>query len=421
MDIPLGWRTRAMHSASTHPFAVAARRVVTSATALTLASGAHKAAMFALRARIGQVGGASALGALTSVLTATWMISAFSHLGLPDRAMVRGAVAADEDAQHTQARHGLFLGTAALALVGALALTLPGAADPWLAALLVTGALAQHASTLTTQTLRGRGRPALEATALTLAALGLGLGAWRARDPREVAVAYAGQGAVFVGVFLVGLAVVPALRPRWPRPRAALAETRESLPIFVVGVTGFALGSADLMVGALVLDDAAVGALTCATMVVRTSFQVPWIVGTLALRWVRDAGPARMRVVGLLAGTAAILGALAGLSAWLTRGLAAQLFGVPLARFEDALAASAWLAPVISVGCVVLPQAMALALRGSLRATLAAAAVTALATFSLAAPLGLVGVQLGYALGHATLGAGLLFALWRSTPREQAP
>jgi hypothetical protein len=64
---------------------------------------------------------------------------------------------------------------------------------------------------------------------------------------------------------------------------------------------------------------------------------------------------------------------------------------------------------------------MALALRGSLRATLAAAAVTALATFSLAAPLGLVGVQLGYALGHATLGAGLLFALWRSTPREQAP
>jgi len=410
-----------MRFASTHPFAVAARRVATSAAALTLASSAHKAALFALRARTGHLGGASALGALTSVLTATWMIGAFSHFGLPDRALVRGAVAADEDVAQTQARHGLFLATAAVALVISLAATLPGAVDPWLAALLVMGALGQHASTVTTQTLRGRGRPALEATTLTLAALLLGLGSWQAHDPRTIALAYALQGVVFVGALVVGLTRLPALRPRWPRPREALGEVRESLPIFVVGVTAFGLGSADLMASSLVLDDASVGGLTCATMGVRTGFQVPWIVGTLGLGWVRDAGPSRMRVVGALAGGAALLGALTGLAAWLTRGIAAQLFGIPVAQFEGAVAVSALLAPPVYVACVVLPLAMALSLRGALRATVVAAGVTALLSLALAAPLGVLGVQLGYALGHAVLAAGLVLALRARAADAEAP
>lgn len=392
------------------------RRLVTGTTVLAIASGAHKAAMFAMRARVGQLGGAEALGAVTGVLTVTWMVCALSHLGMPDHALVRAAVPDRDAEQHARARHTLFFATALAALAVSMALALPGAADPGLAGLLVLGAIAQHLSSVTLQTLRGWERPGLESLALGVAAVLLAASAWLANDARGVAASYAMQGVVFVGALGWGVAKIPSLRPAWPSVAGTLAEVRASLPIFVVGVTAFGLGSSDVMATSFALGDAAVGRMTCATMVVRTGFQVPWILGTLALARARAAGPARMRLVLGLVVVTVLLAAGAGGTALVTGELAARAFGVPLAQFEHALFWSAMLAPVTYVPVVLLPLGMALALARTVRATLAAALVTAIASLGLAR-FGVVGVQVGYALGHLVLAIGLLIAL-RRAPTE---
>lgn len=395
------------------------RPLVVGASLLTVASAAHKVAMFVLRARVGQLGGEEALGAVTSVLTATWMVSALSHLGLPDHALVRAALP-DEDAERrSRERHTLFLFSAGLALVISLALTVPRAADATLATLLVIGAIAQHGASVTLQTLRGAGRPQLEAISLGVAAALLAGGAWLAADARSVAWSYVAQAAVFVVALAVGARLVPALRPAWPSLAAARAEVRRSLPLFVVGVTAFGLGSSDVMVSSYALGDAAVGRLTCATMVVRTGFQVPWILGTLALSRVADAGASRARFVTGLALVAALLAAGAAATAMLSGDLAARAFGVPREAFDHALVVSSLLAPVAYVAVVLLPLGMALALAPTLRVTLAGAAVAVVASVALARPYGLVGVQIGYALGHLVLALGLFVALRRAAPAEK--
>lgn len=389
-----------------------ARPLLTGATILTLTSGAHKAAMFAMRARVGQLGGAEALGALTGALTVTWMVCALSHFGLPDHALVRAAVPDEDAARHARARQALFFVSAMGAFVVSAALMLPTSPDPWLAGALVFGALAQHLASVSLQTLRGWERPSLESLALGVAAALLAGSAWLAADPRSVALGYALQGLVFVAALAWALANVPALRPAWPSAADAWREVRASLPIFVVGVTAFGLGSSDVMTTSFTLGDAAVGQLTCATMVVRTGFQVPWILGTLALARARAAGAARMRMVAALVGIALVLALGAAGTALVTGELAAQAFGVPLAEFEHALRWSAMLAPVTYVPIVLLPLGMALSLRKTLRATLVAALVTATASLGLSR-FGVAGVQLGYAIGHAALALGLLVALRR--------
>ncbi|MFO0683701.1 MAG: hypothetical protein U0234_16700 [Sandaracinus sp.] len=396
-----------------------ARQLVTGASLLTLASGAHKAAMFVMRARVGQLGGAQALGAVTSVLTLTWMISALSHLGLPDHALVRAALPDADAVARGRARHTLFLFSAGLALVLSLGLALPRASDAGLAALLVIGAIAQHASSVTLQTLRGAGRPGLESISLAIAATLLAAGAWLASDSRSVAASYVVSGLVFVGALALGMRTVPALRPAWPRAQAALDEVRRSLPLFVVGVTAFGLGSSDVMVSSYVLGDAAVGRLTCATMVVRTGFQVPWILGTLALARIHEAGADRARLIRALALVAALLGVAAGGTAVLTGELASRAFGVPLAEMDRALVVSAGLAPIVYVAVVLLPLGMALALGPTLRATLAAAAVAVLVSVVLAHTHGIEGVQIGYAIGHLVLAAGIFLGL-RRAPEARA-
>lgn len=369
--------------------------------------------MFVMKARVGHLGGADALGALTSVLTVTWMIAALSHLGLPDQAMVRAAVPDEDPDARARARHSIFLGTAALALVAALMITVPSASDPWLAASLVVGAIAQHASSVALQTLRGLERPGLESSALGLAAALLIGGAWLANEPRHVAASYLAQGGVFVGALVLGAIALPSLRPVWPSARGVLDEVRRSLPIFVVGVTGFGLGNADVILTRLALGDVAVGELSCATMVVRTGFQVPWVIGTLALARARDAGPTRMRLVAMLAGVSLLVAIGASIAALLAGELTSRALGVPLADFEDALWVAAWLAPAAYVAVVMLPLGMALALQDTVKVTLAAFAVTMALGLSLARPMGLSGVQIGYAVGHLALAVGLAIALAR--------
>jgi hypothetical protein len=374
--------------------------------------------MFVMKARVGQLGGAEALGALTGVLTATWMIAALSHLGIPDHAMVRAAVPEEDAERRARARHALFLSTTAVALGLSLGFGILGTSDPWLAGLLVVGAIAQHASSVTLQTLRGLARPGLESASLGLAAAVLLGGAWLASEPRHVGASYLAQGAVFVGALGVGLVALPSLRPAWPSARGALDEVRRSLPIFVVGATAFGLGSSDVILSRLALGDEAVGALSCATMVVRTGFQVPWVIGTLALARARDVGPARGRFVATLVSVAVLVAVGAAGAALATGELASRALGVPLAEFEDTLRVAALLAPVAYVAVVVLPLGMALALRETVWVTLAAAVVTAATGLGLAGPLGLVGVQVGYALGHLVLGVGLALALSRTRAPE---
>lgn len=396
-----------------------ARQLVTGASLLALASGAHKVAMFVMRARVGRLGGAEALGSVTSVLTVTWMVSALSHLGMPDHALVRAALPDESALARARARHTLFLVSAFVALALSLALALPRATDAALAALLVIGAIAQHASSVTLQTLRGAGRPGLESISLAIAAALLAAGAWIATDARAVAASYVLSGLVFVGALALGIRSVPALRPARPSLAAALDEVRRSLPLFVVGVTAFGLGSSDVMVSTHALGDAAVGRLTCATMVVRTGFQLPWILGTLALARTRDAGVDRARLTAGLALVAALLGAAAGGTAVLTGELASRAFGVPLVEIDGALHVSTLLAPIVYVAVVLLPLGMALALAATLRATLAAAAVAVVTSLALGRTHGIEGVQVGHAAGHAVLAAGIFLGL-RRAPEERA-
>ncbi|MBX7196669.1 MAG: hypothetical protein K1X94_31745, partial [Sandaracinaceae bacterium] len=187
------------------------RRFAAGLSLLTLASGAHKAAMFVMKARLGQLGGAELLGAVTAVLTTTWIVTALCHLGLPDLAMVRSALETTERTR-AQARHGLDLGTVLVAAAIALALGLGARPDtPALVVLLVLGAIAQHAAAVTLATLRGLAQPRLEAATLAVAASCLVGVSLVADGPLGVAAGFALAGLVFLVAIGVGTRLVPAL------------------------------------------------------------------------------------------------------------------------------------------------------------------------------------------------------------------
>jgi hypothetical protein len=404
---PIGSPTRAASEAAVPSL----RRIAAGTTVLTIATAAHKVGLFVMKARLGHLGGAAALGGATGVLTVAWMIAALSHLGIPDHAMVRAAVADEETTHLARARHGLFLLTALGAGLVACVLTVPRAAEPAMAALLVLGAVAQHAAGLAIQTLRGRGRPRLEAISLAAGATAMIVGALVATSPLGVAASYALQGTTFVVSLGIAAIAEPSLRPAWPDLGALRGELTKSLPMFVVGVTALVVGNTDILGAQLVLGDEAVGSLSCATMVVRTGLAVPWLLGTLLVSRVHHADPGPARLAAGLAGTSALLALGGGLAAYLSGGLVSEALGVPLEGFEDALVLAIGLSFASHLAILCLPLAMALALRGAVRATLAALAITGLCTFGLASSAGLAGAQIGHAIGHLSLGLGLLAAL----------
>ncbi|MCA9605832.1 MAG: hypothetical protein KC619_09580 [Myxococcales bacterium] len=381
------------------------------AVGLTLGTAIQKLAVLATKARAGQLGGTETLGDLTSVLGLAGIVGAVLHFGLPDRAMYAAAAGLAGDDARPGARHGLFLLSAAIASAGSLAGAAWMATDPAFGAAIAVGAGAQHAGTLALVSLRGAGRPRLEAATLSLTGIALLAGAWLAPSPRILGAIFAVQGLLFVAATAVVVRIEPALRPRLRGARAAIEELQGSLPYFVVGSGGLALGMSDVLVARSFLGSGATGELECATVALKAGVQVPWLLSTVWLRRLHErwrSGEPTPRL-GLVA-TGGGLGVAAGVAAVLTGPLVAWVFEVPASVFEDALFRAALLAPPVYGAVLLLPIATARAIRATVRVTLAAVGV-GVAGAMLGARFGLAGVQVGQTTGYVVLLVGGALAL----------
>ena len=390
------------------------RLLALSALLLTMSQAVFKLAYVAMKARMGALGGAEALGAATGSLAIASLVFSLSHGGLPDRAMVQAAKSDEASGDQVGRLHGLFLLLTLLASLVVFPLLLGTHQDASMAMLFAAGALGQHVTTVTWLSLRGWGKPWLEALALFAAGLALLALCSQATAAHQVASAYAVSGALFVFVLMVALARHPMLRPSWTAPSRWLPELKKTSPFLVLGVTSLWLGSLDIVIVRLLSGGEATGQLECATLVLRTGLQVPWLIGTLVIgRWSSAPLRPRGRIVRWVL-VASVLAVLAAMFAQLSEGLVAHLMGVPATSFRAALARAALFSPLQYIAVMGLPIGMSVALRESMWSVLLAFAVALALMLALGSWLGPPGVQVGHAIGYAVLALGLVRSVERA-------
>ena len=339
------------------------------ASGLWTAQLAHKASILGFSFLVGRSLDAAGVGVMATVLALCWIVGTIAGVGMPDRAVFRGA-AEDLTAAHRRL-YGLFLG-AELVAHSALFLSvelLCGTSDPALVALsqgLIVGAGAQSMSSLGLGWLRGAGRPRFEIVATVLAALVL-VGGASVGVP--LGVSWAASGCVMLAGSLAGNLVGDGITPLVPRPSDGPQMVSVGTGYLLFGLGAWLLGNVDILLARLSHTQDAVGALQVGTMPVRGLGLVPWVAATLMLHgcrrdWSRGASPRTWAWVRN--GTA--LGLLVAALAWIAVPLLARGHGIPVAAVERSAWASMIFAPVLYATILLMPLSAQWSMGGTLRA-----------------------------------------------------
>ena len=313
--------------------------------------------------------GAEGIGVMAAVLALSWMGGTVAGLGLPDRALFRGA-AEDRNAKNRRL-HGFFLFSVVLVHAGFwwCAPTLAGIDAPMqvrFARGLIVGAGLQCASALGLGWLRGA--TAVNYEVLATLASGVTLVGGALLDI-PLGLVWAASGFCFLVGSLVGNARVSGMVPNLPLWSDIESAFRAGIPYLMLGLGSWMVGNIDIVLGRLFYEPAHLGVLQVGTMAVRGLGLLPWVAATLMLRhlheeWEQGAVPhpwAWLR-------NAISVGILVAALAWIAMPFLAQGHAIPIASIERSTWASMLFAPMMYAVILLIPIAAQWDLRGTLKA-----------------------------------------------------
>lgn len=325
------------------------------ASGLWVAQLSHKAAVLGFSFMVGHRLGREGVGVMASVLALAWLGGTVAGMGLPDRAVFRGAAGSLND--ENRRLYGSFLCLVFL-VHGAmwwLAHAMAGTVEPHLVAFargLIAGAWAHCSSAVGLGWLRGAGRPQAEiwstaGAAIALIAvplMGFGLG-----------VAWAVSGLCMLAGTMVGNrngGLVPG------RPALPWDVIRRGAPFLAYGLGAWLVGNIDVLFARASHHPDDVGALQVGSMAVRGLGLVPWVAATLMLRplaldWARAVSPRPIR----WAFRAACVGALVAALAWVVMPFLALGHGMTMESIHRTTWASMAVAPVLYAFVFLVPIA----------------------------------------------------------------
>ena len=346
-------------SGRVNPFRMASVRpdFWSQATGLWAVQGSHKAAVLGFSFIVGHRLGAEGVGVMASVLAMSWIGGTIAGMGLPDRAVFRGA-AADVTEEHRRF-HGFFLVSVALThgVFWFVAGWLGGTTDPELTQFaqgLVLGAGAQCGSSVGLSWLRGANRVRPEITATVVSSVVLVAGAL-AGIP--LGWTWAMGGLSMLGGALWGNRR-SGVRPTMPALADFPRVVREGVPYLLFGLGAWLIGNADILLARFAHPPDAVGSLQVGTMAVRGLGLVPWVAATLMLRtlhleWASGGRPRPL----VWAARASGVGVLVAGLAWVCLPFLALGHSLPVASIEHPTWAAMLIAPVLYPVILLLPIA----------------------------------------------------------------
>jgi hypothetical protein len=340
----------------------------TQASGLWTAQLVHKVAILGFSFVVGHRLGAEGVGVMASVLALSWIGGTLAGMGLPDRALFRGA-AADQSRVHRRL-HGLFLGSVAVVHLGLwwAAPILAGTEELALVVFargLVIGAGLQCASAVGLGWLRGTSNAQFEVIATGCAGAFLVGGAllgW------SLGTVWALAGSCFLMGSIVGNVRLHGLIPSLPQASDGREAVRAGLPYLAFGLGAWGMGNVDILLGRLFHPPDALGALQVGTMSVRGLGLLPWVAATLMLRplhveWSEGGRPrpwAWMR-------NGAVVGVLVAVLAWVVMPFLAQGHALPVSAIERSTWVSMVFAPVLYSLVLLMPIAAQWNLRSTLK------------------------------------------------------
>ena len=340
-----------------------------SASALWAAQLVHKAAILVFSFVVGHRLGAEGVGVMAAVLALTWIAGTLAGLGLPDRALFRGA--AEDKSGENRRLHGFFLLAVLMVHVGLWILgpTLAGTENPELVAFgrgLIVGAGAQCASALGLGWLRGATAVVYEVWSTIAAGAFLLFGGLMGFPLGSV---WAGAGVFFLLGSVVGNVRMGGLVPRLPQPADLVGAVTAGLPYLALGLGSWLIGNIDIVFGRIFHAPEAVGALQVGTMAVRGLGLLPWVAATLMLRslhkmWLEGQRPAPW----VWLRNSAALGLLVAGLAWVFMPFLAQGHAIPVASIERSTWVAMAFAPTCYAVIFLVPVTAQWNLRGTIKA-----------------------------------------------------
>ncbi len=340
-----------------------------SASALWAAQLAHKATILVFSFCVGHRLGAEGVGVMAAVLALTWIGGTLAGLGLPDRALFRGA--AEDKSEENCRLHGFFLVTVLLVHLGLWVLgpALSGSDDPELVGFgrgLIFGAGAQCASALGLGWLRGATAVAYEVWATVAAGACLLFGGFVGWPLGWV---WAVSGGCFLVGSLVGNVRMNGIVPRLPLPTDISGACIAGVPYLALGLGSWMVGNVDIVLGRVFHAPDSVGALQVGTMAVRGLGLLPWVAATLMLRTLHKTWMAGDRPIPWVwLRNSFALGVLVAGLAWMVMPFLAQGHAMPMASIERSTWMSMLFAPTLYSVIFMVPVAAQWSLRGTMKA-----------------------------------------------------
>jgi O-antigen/teichoic acid export membrane protein len=329
----------------------------------------NKAAVLGFSFVVGHRLGAEGVGVMASVLALAWVVGTLAGMGMPDRAVFRGA---REDISDDHRRlYGLFLASVFTvhllmfqwAEICAGVVSLEGVR---LARGLIVGAGAQCMSSVGLGWLRGAARPRFEIGSSLAAAIIL-LGGVLMGAP--LGLCWAASGCAMLLGSLLGNWRERGIIPKIPGFREPWNMLTSGHGYLLFGVGAWLIGNVDILLARAFFPAEAVGALQVGTMAVRGLGLVPWVAATLMLRTCRLAWASGVRPrTATWSIRAAGVGVLVAALCWIVMPLLARGHSIPVAAVErSAWAAMVW-APVLFTVLLLLPLSAQWHLGRTLRA-----------------------------------------------------
>jgi len=339
------------------------------ASALWGAQLGQKACILVFSFFVGHRLGAEGVGVMASVLALSWIGGTLAGLGLPDRALFRGA--AEDQSAENRRLHGFFLCAVVLVHAGLwwIAPGLAGTSDPELVLFargLIVGAGMQCGSALGLGWLRGATAVAYEVLATASAGLVLVMGALL---DLPLGWVWGLSGTCFLVGSILGNVRLDGIVPQLPQRTDIESAVRAGVPYLLLGLGSWAVGNIDIILGRLFHGPAELGSLQVGTMAVRGLGLLPWVAATLMLRnlhtvWSQGERP---QPWGWLRNSLFIGLLVAGL-AWVVMPFLAQGHAMPVSAIERSTWASMLFAPVLYSVILLVPLAAQWRLSGTLKA-----------------------------------------------------
>ena len=343
--------------------------LLTKASGLWAAQLVNKASVLGFSFVVGHRMGAAGVGVMASVLALTWIGGTVAGLGMPDRAVFRGAQR-DVGPAHRRL-YGLFLVSVSCAHLlmwiwvdlGAGTVDAQGIR---FARGLVAGAGAQCLSSLGLGWLRGAARPRFEIGGNLASAAVLLIGVF---SGCSLGLSWAASGCTMLGASIAGNAVERGIIPSVPRASDLPLMVSVGMGYLCFGVGSWIIGNIDILLARAFFSPDAVGALQVGTMAVRGLGLIPWVAATLMLRacrtaWASGVSPRTWAWSFRGAGIGVLVAALS----WVVMPLLARGHAISVAGVErSALMSMVW-APVLFATLLLLPLAAQWNLGRTLRA-----------------------------------------------------